>query len=425
MAANTTLNTGTGGDVIRTIDRSGTGPKTQVAQIDVGGGGATETLVSTAAPMPVRIGDGTNQITLEQPSVDGEAATAWNVPTESYLKVFNGTTWDRARGDTTSGLWVNVKNAAVTIQGVQDTATTGTITTAASTVGPLAVTQRNVITITVSGTYAGVTFVIEASDDGGTTYYPLQCINNATGQAASTWTPGTNASASYDSAVGGYTHLRVRSTAWTSGTANVRMTAQSFAYDPVVAALSQGLAASGSAVLGNPVLMGGSDGTNARSLRTDANGNIGTVQAARTAKMFTVSALAATATTETGPVTYTISSGLAATTTGTTYTVTTGKTLRIQQIVVCARNSTGTTASPATVRIRAATSGTITTTSPLQCVVVAGTPASAQETFGIIAIPDGFDLPSASTMGITIQQSNWVTASVVCTFDITVIGYEY
>lgn len=147
--------------------------------------------------------------------------------------------------------------------------------------------------------------------------------------------------------------------------------------------------------------------------------------AGRVSKMFTVSGLAATATTETGPVTYTISSGLGATTTGTTYTVTTGKTLRVQQIIVSARNSTGTTASPATFRIRAATSGAITTSSPLQAVVVAGTPASAQSTYALANIPDGLEFPSASTLGFTIQQSNWVTASVVCTFDITVIGYEY
>lgn len=129
----------------------------------------------------------------------------------------------------------------VVIQGVQDTATTGTITSAASTVGPLAVTQRNVVTVSVSGTYAGVTIVVEASDDGGTLWYPLQCIDNNTGQASSSFILAANGSYSYDSAIGGYTHLRVRSTAWTSGTANVRMTAQSFAYDPVVAAICQSL----------------------------------------------------------------------------------------------------------------------------------------------------------------------------------------
>ena len=173
--------------------------------------------------------------------------------------------------------------ATQTIQGVQDATTIGTITTATSVVGPLSVVQRNVITVTISGTYAGVTFIVEASDDGGTTWFPLQCISNSTGQAGTTWTPGTNALASYDSAVGGYTSLRVRATAFTSGTATVRLTGQSFAYDPVVAALSQGLAANGVAVLGNPVLNAGSDGTLTRTLRTDTAGNQGVIQALGTA----------------------------------------------------------------------------------------------------------------------------------------------
>jgi hypothetical protein len=36
---------------------------------------------------------------------------------------FNGATWDRMRGDTTSGLWVNVKNASIAVTG------SGTFTT--------------------------------------------------------------------------------------------------------------------------------------------------------------------------------------------------------------------------------------------------------------------------------------------------------
>lgn len=151
----------------------------------------------------------------------------------------------------------NIPSGTQTIQGVQDTATTGNIVASTTVVGPLAVTQRNVVTVSIRGTYAGVTFIIEASDDGGTSWFPLQVIDNATGQAGSTWTPGTNASASYDAAIGGFTHVRVRATAWTSGTGVVTLTAQSFAYDPVVAAMCQGLAAAATAIKGNPVPVGG------------------------------------------------------------------------------------------------------------------------------------------------------------------------
>ncbi len=72
-----------------------------------------------------------------------------------------------APAGTENGLVVrNIPSGVQTIQGVQDTATSGNIIASTTVVGPLAVTQRNVVTISIRGTYAGVTFIIEASDDG-------------------------------------------------------------------------------------------------------------------------------------------------------------------------------------------------------------------------------------------------------------------
>ncbi len=163
----------------------------------------------------------------------------------------------------------NIPSGQQPIIGVQDARVTGAITTATGTV-LAAMTNRNVATFTVWGTYAGVTYIFEASDDGGTTWFTVQAVNNATGQVGSTWTPGTNASASYDMVVGGFTHVRLRATAWTSGTMNVGITAQVFAYEPAGAVLAQGTAASGSPALGNPVLMAGLEGANARALTMKA-----------------------------------------------------------------------------------------------------------------------------------------------------------
>jgi hypothetical protein len=53
VADNTILPVGSGGDNIRDIDRSGSGPKTQVVQLDFGGVGATEQLASGANPLAV------------------------------------------------------------------------------------------------------------------------------------------------------------------------------------------------------------------------------------------------------------------------------------------------------------------------------------------------------------------------------------
>lgn len=230
-------------------------------------------------------------------NTDGDAGHI-SLSAEAYLKAWNGTGWDRVRMATTGGSAIagydgatyrTVKTATdgtLLINGVQDARTAGTITSATSVVGPVSVTNRNVVTFSIAGTYAGVTFVIEASDDG-TNWYGLQSINNATGVAAATWTPGTNASASYDAAVGGYSQVRVRATAWTSGTANVGVNAQVFAYDPVVGAIAQGPSASGTATLGNPVLMGGSDATNTRSILLDTSGRQIMVGAAASAAAVT------------------------------------------------------------------------------------------------------------------------------------------
>lgn len=119
----------------------------------------------------------------------------------------------------------------LTIQGNQAAVVTGSITTATSTVVVSAATNLNVATVTIHGTYAGVSFVIEGSDDAGTTWYQLQGIDNATGQIVQTITPGTNATKSYDVTVGGYNQFRVRATAFTSGTGNVRINMQAMPYE--------------------------------------------------------------------------------------------------------------------------------------------------------------------------------------------------
>lgn len=74
MADNTTLNNGTGGDTVRSIDRSGDSTpilaKTQVMQLDAGGE-AGESLVSPANPLPV---------SPDNAAPDGSAYNLNNVP---------------------------------------------------------------------------------------------------------------------------------------------------------------------------------------------------------------------------------------------------------------------------------------------------------------------------------------------------------
>ena len=158
------------------------------------------------------------------------------------------------------------------IQGVQPAATTGTVTTSTSTIST-AVSQLNLATITISGTYAGVNITFEQSADGGTTWYPCAGSRVDTGVIESVSGVLTaNTTRAWDVPIGGATNFRVRATAWTSGTANIVIAPQSFAYDPCPGAVAQGPAASGTAVLGNPLLCGGSDATSVRSFLVSTSG---------------------------------------------------------------------------------------------------------------------------------------------------------
>ena len=61
------------------------------------------------SPIPMKITDGTNTIVIDQINSDSVSTSEYTLPTEGYLHLFNGTTWDRARGDTTAGIWTQVK----------------------------------------------------------------------------------------------------------------------------------------------------------------------------------------------------------------------------------------------------------------------------------------------------------------------------
>ena len=110
---------------------------------------------------------------------------------------------------------------SVSTQPVAPTRSTGTITTSASAITATIGNMSSAV-ITIHGTYAGVTFSIQASDDSGTTYYTVAFSpENTLGPPLLAVTPGTNATASYGLEVAGYTNIKVLASAYTSGTANV------------------------------------------------------------------------------------------------------------------------------------------------------------------------------------------------------------
>jgi hypothetical protein len=99
----------------------------------------------------VTVGDGTNAILVDTTSSDGETAAVNTLVTGARLKVFNGTTWDRARGDTTNGLDVDV------------TRVQGSVTVAQSTAANLLTTA----TLAAGTAYAGKVRLTDGTNDLG------------------------------------------------------------------------------------------------------------------------------------------------------------------------------------------------------------------------------------------------------------------
>jgi hypothetical protein len=100
MADNTTLPTGTGGDVIRNKDRATV--KTQIVALDMNPAGATEILDSATA-----LADA-----LANPTLASRA---------SFMHGFNGTTWDRLRSTIANGLLVDISRGPTLTKGTQGT----------------------------------------------------------------------------------------------------------------------------------------------------------------------------------------------------------------------------------------------------------------------------------------------------------------
>ena len=204
------------------------------------------------------------------------------------------------------------------------TATTGAITTSSTTIGPVTMGSFDGLTVAVSGTYAGVNFGFWGSNDN-TIWYPVAAARTDT--AISETTTGVltaNTTRAWDVSIGEALYFRIVSTAFTSGSAAINIMPGMMAAEPVVSAIAQGPSASGSASLGNPVLVGGSDGTNTRSILVDASGRATVVGVTGTSSLFVQGAAASAATIAGNPVL------MGGTFTTTQPTITTGQAVNLQ-----------------------------------------------------------------------------------------------
>lgn len=124
-------------------------------------------------------------------------------------------------------------------------ATSGTITSATSTVSADVARASNAM-ITITGTFAGVNATFEVSLDGGATWVTTQAVRT-NANTVETTTGSISAAPAYgwELSVNACTNVRVRATAWTSGTATVTILPGSYATEPVPAIQTHAVTQSG------------------------------------------------------------------------------------------------------------------------------------------------------------------------------------
>lgn len=116
------------------------------------------------------------------------------------------------------------------VQGAPMTAQTGSITTASGNVAATGLLAAGNVQLTVSGTYGftttNPTYILEASDDAGTNWYPITGLREDTNQHEATGQLPTNGLRSWLIDMAGFDRVRIRMTAWgtPSGTIAVRFT---------------------------------------------------------------------------------------------------------------------------------------------------------------------------------------------------------
>lgn len=142
--------------------------------------------------------------------------------------------------------------------------------------------------VSILGTYSA-TLQFEVSADFGASWVNATAIP----QPVAAGVTSATSTGTWQVNVAGMSHIRIRGSAYTSGTANISLAAASgIGLSPSVPSTGasssavQGAGASGSAVSGNPVLVAGSDGTSARTIGTDNAGNVSVLHGTNSADGF-------------------------------------------------------------------------------------------------------------------------------------------
>lgn len=138
-----------------------------------------------------------------------------------------------ADGDYHSLIFNNIGRAKVSVLPAATAITTGTLASSTATVSA-DVSHESYAIIMITGTFTGFNGTFEASIDGGTTYFGIQVSRSTTG-VIDTVTGVLGAAPAYAWRVNanGYTNIRLRATALTTGSVSVSISFGAFAVDNV------------------------------------------------------------------------------------------------------------------------------------------------------------------------------------------------
>jgi len=123
VADNVPITPGTGAD-IATDQVTGTGEQIQLMKLAISADGdrtlipanGTDGLSVKLTNASVPVGDGTNVVTIDTDPADSEPNSGNALHVEGRTYLYNGSTWDRARGDISNGMLVDVSRVQGQVQ---------------------------------------------------------------------------------------------------------------------------------------------------------------------------------------------------------------------------------------------------------------------------------------------------------------------
>jgi hypothetical protein len=321
---------------------------------------------------------------------------------------------------TFSGPWTGEGTATILLAynsgTLSGTTQAWTSATATNTTWTLPLNGQNNVQVgfVVSGTVSAGVIAFQVSQDGAN-WLPIQGAQASAYNAVTSWN-STLGTSSFEFDTAGFAYLRVNLTTPITGSGTVTFIIQSsqVSLEPVPTVGQSNAALLNATVVGTTLTKGtqGSTGFSVQELK----------DAGRTA--VTLSATAVAGVTSETIFSLSQNKGGTVTTGVTSYTITSGKTLRIQNISVSVR--AGAAAVPfSRVTLRSNTAGATIATSPVlvQCPEVFGISA----TTGVggqmsMDIPDGLEIAGNGTVSIGLSHLDQATTNVI---NLTLTGYEY